>query len=274
MHNIAFLRAMRRLWYPKCFFLCRCVTLSIAITLSADLATARTPADTSADYRKDGGSKVYDDAEDEEMAFYGGAFKPRSGIAGVFGLTTNSFVISFNFVRQYTPDLIGILSIGVTTGRDPAEVDKPDQWTGQIFTRGPDNFPKRSGLVMLTTSVGLQQRLFRRDIVNSFRPFLEAGLGPTVGYIHVISRLPEGLPDLPQNYDISGSIFDPQGVTFGVNGYIGAGTYFGNNFLELRGISVRYIVNYLPAGVELLRNSRTYLFHVISINLIFGALFQ
>lgn len=149
MHNIAFLRAMRRLWYPKCFFLCRCVTLSIAITLSADLATARTPADTSADYRKDGGSKVYDDAEDEEMAFYGGAFKPRSGIAGVFGLTTNSFVISFNFVRQYTPDLIGILSIGVTTGRDPAEVDKPDPWTGQIFTRGPDNFPKRSGLVML-----------------------------------------------------------------------------------------------------------------------------
>ncbi len=250
------------------------MALSIAIILSADLATARTLADTSVNYGKDGSSKVHDDAEDEEMAFYGGAFKPRSGIAGMFGLTTNSFVVSFNFVRQYTPDLIGILSIGVTTGRDPAEVDVPDQWTGQIITRGPDYFPKRSGLVMLTTSVGLQQRLFRRDIVNSFRPFLEAGLGPTIGYIYSISRLPEGLPDIPDSYDTSGSIFDPQGITLGVNGYIGVGAYFGSNFLELRGISVRYIANYLPAGVELLRNSRVHLFHVISINLIFGALFQ
>ncbi len=269
MRNITLFQVVRPLLAVKPslkgFLRVQGVILSIVLALDISSAMAKLNADT---------AKVYDDAEDEEMAFYGGAFRPRSGIAGVIGLTTNSFVASFNFVRQYTPDLIGILSIGVTTGRDPAEIDRFDPWTGQNITFGPDGFPKRFGLVMLTTSVGLQQRLFRRDITSSFRPFLEIGAGPTLGYIHLVSRLPDGLADIPLNYDFSGSIFNPQGLTFGVNGYVGAGAYFGNNFLMLQGLSVRYIANYLPAGVELLRGSRVSLFHGISINLIFGTLFQ
>ncbi|MCS7013193.1 MAG: hypothetical protein RMI34_02260 [Chloroherpetonaceae bacterium] len=219
-------------------------------------------------------TKVYDDTEDEEMAFYGGAFRPRPGIAGVIGLTTNSFVASFNFVHQHTPDLISLISIGITTGRDPAEIDRFDPLYGQTFTFGPDGFPKKSGLVMLTSSFGLQQRLFRRDITSSFRPFVEVGAGPTIGYIHMISRLPDGLADIPQNYEFSGTIFNPRGITLGVNGYVGAGAYFGANFLSLQGLTVRYIANYLPAGVELLRGSRVSLFHGISINLIFGTLYN
>jgi hypothetical protein len=264
-------RWLTALQYLKCFLLMPCMVMGVILVLSVShTAMAKLATDTTTSER----AKVYDDTEDEEMAFYGGAFRPRSGIAGVIGLTTNSFVASFNFVRQYTPDLIGILSIGVTTGRDPAEIDRFDPWTGQNITFGPDGFPKRFGLVMLTTSVGLQQRLFRRDITSSFRPFLEIGAGPTLGYIHLVSRLPDGLPDIPLNYDFSGSIFNPQGLTIGLNGYVGAGAYFGNNFLMLQGLSVRYIANYLPAGVELLRGSRVSLFHGISINLIFGTLFQ
>lgn len=219
-------------------------------------------------------TKVYDDTEDEEMAFYGGAFRPRAGIAGTIGLTTNSFVAAFNFVHQHSPDLISLISIGLTTGRDPSEIDRFDPWTGQNIAFGPDGTPKLFGLVMLTGSVGLQQRLFRRDITSSFRPFVEIGAGPTLGYIHRIASLPDGLPDIPLNYDFSGSIFNPHSIAVGVNGYVGAGAYFGANFLMLQGISVRYIANYLPAGVALLRDSRVSLFHGISINLIFGTLFN
>ncbi|MFN3426642.1 MAG: hypothetical protein ACK41G_03600 [Candidatus Thermochlorobacter sp.] len=250
---------------------CRCLLsgLILCFSLTVCWSTVALASPTSTDTLK-----VYDDTEDEEMAFYGGAFRPRAGLAGVIGLTTNSFVASFNFVHQHSPDVISLISIGLTTGRDPAEVDRFDPWTGQNIVFGPDGFPKRFGLVMLTGSFGLQQRLFRRDITSSFRPFVEVGAGPTLGYIHRIASLPNGVADIPINYDFSGSIFSPYSVTFGINGYVGAGAYFGANFLMLQGIAVRYIANYLPSGVELLRDSRVSLFHGISINLIFGTLFN
>lgn len=254
----------------------RCVLVLFALCLLLGSVLAASPSGATANTAADSlrGSKVYDDTEDEEMAFYGGAFRPRAGLAGVIGLTVNSFVASFNFVHQHTPDLISLISIGLTTGRDPAEVDRFDPLYGQTFTFGPDGFPKKSGLVMLTVSAGLQQRLFRREITSSFRPFVEIGGGPTLGYIHMISRLPEGFADVPQNYEFSGTIFNPQGVTVGLNAYVGAGAYFGGNFLSLQGLTVRYLANYLPAGVELLRGSRVSLFHGISINLIFGMLYN
>ena len=223
--------------------------------------------------------KPVDEFEEEENAFYGGPFKPRPGIAGTIGFTTGGIYASFNLMRQFSPDQIGFLSIGFTTARDAQEIDRID-FFGNTFTFGPDPvsgqlIPKQNGILMMPVTVGLQQRLFRRDITNSFRPFVEVGLGPTVGYVFQLARLnPGGNPSNPDDYDYSfrGGIFNPRYVTIGANGFVGAGAYFGNNFMMLQGLTVRYVVNAFPTSVELLRGFPLNVFHGIALNLVFGTL--
>ncbi|MBC8044572.1 MAG: hypothetical protein IAF08_14130 [Rhizobacter sp.] len=191
--------------------------------------------------------------------FYRGPFKPQTGISGTLGITNTGFYGAFNYMRQLSPDLTGSLTLSFTAGRDENEQEKFDIFTGQTYITDQFGNPKINDLWILPFTAGLQYRLFRREIVSSFRPFVEIGAGPTLGYV-------------TDYYSGFFGGFSKGYATLGMNGYIGIGSFFGADN-AIQGITIRYQFNAFAQGVEVLQNTPKQFFGSISLNLIFGTFF-
>ncbi len=196
--------------------------------------------------------------DDEDADIYTERLKNVNGVVGSFGLTTTSFIVSGSFVRLLTPDWIAFASLGMTSGRDPKEIERFDFFGRSIVTDSETGKLKKNSLFLIPVTVGVQRRLFREAITSSFRPFVEVGFGPTCGYVY---RYQDGF-------------FGGGYLKLGLNGLIGAGAYFGSNPLSLQGLVVRYHVDTFPGSVELLPDRFRNWFQGISLNLVFGAFFN
>jgi hypothetical protein len=199
-----------------------------------------------------------EDEDDDEADIYTERFKNANGAAGSFGLTTTSFVVSGSFVRLLNPDWILFASMAMTSANDPNELEQFDFFGRSVVTDRETGLLKKHSLFMIPITVGAQRRLFREEMNSAFRPFLEAGAGPTVGYVY---RYEDGF-------------FSGGYMKLGFNGFIGAGAYFGSNPFSLQGLTVRYQVNIFINSVELLPNRFHSSFQGLSLNLIFGTFFN
>ncbi|MFN3638891.1 MAG: hypothetical protein ACK4XY_10535 [Chloroherpetonaceae bacterium] len=199
-----------------------------------------------------------DEDDDEDVDIYTERFKNANGAAGSFGLTTTSFVVSGSFIRLLNPDWIAFASLSMTSANDPKEIERFDFFGRSIVTDSETGELKKNSLFMMPITIGAQRRLFREEINSAFRPFVEAGIGPTLGYV----------------YDYQNGFFGGGYMKLGFNGFIGAGAYFGSNPFSLQGLSVRYQVDTFVSSVELLPNRFRNLFQGISLNLIFGTFFN
>lgn len=198
-----------------------------------------------------------EDEDDEEQELYVGRYRNAQGIAGAFGLTSTSFVVSGSYVRLFSPDWIGFATLSMTSGKDPKEIERFDVFGRSIITDSETGELKKNSLFLMPITFGAQRRLFRESLTSSFRPFVEAGIGPTVGYV----------------YRYSDGFFGGGYLKLGVNGFVGAGAYFGSNPLSLQGLAVRYQVDAFASGMELLPNRFRNAFQSLSLNLIFGTFF-
>ncbi|MGQ9804533.1 MAG: hypothetical protein ACUVRP_00455 [Chlorobiales bacterium] len=198
------------------------------------------------------------DDDDEDADIYTEQFKNANGVAGSFGLTTTSFIVSASFIRLLNPDWIVFASLAMTSAKDPKELEQFDFFGRSIVTDSETGLLKKHSLFMMPATLGAQRRLFREDINSAFRPFLEAGAGPTFGYVY---RYEDGF-------------FSGGYMKLGFNGFIGAGAYFGSNPFSLQGLTIRYQVDTFVSGVELLPNRFRNSFQGISLNLIFGTFFN
>lgn len=197
---------------------------------------------------------------DDEDDLYAGQFKPMSGIAGVLGLTNAGVYLSVNYTRQFTPDIMGFASLGFSPGRDENEIETFNPFTGQVSVTDQFQRPKKNDLMILPFTAGVQLRLFRRDIVSTFRPFVEIGAGPTLGY--ATDYLSGFFGGFGKGY-----------ATLGANGMVGIGSYFGSDPRQLQGLVVRYQFNAFPVGVEILEGTRRNFFGSIALTLVFGTFF-
>jgi hypothetical protein len=206
-------------------------------------------------------SQVQDDDEfDEDEAEYyeGGRFKTANGIGGEIGLTTSSFVVGVQYMRFLNPDWIAQIALNFTSAKDPRESERVDRFTGQSFAYDTEtNAPKLNSVILMPIKLGVQRRLFRGEINSSFRPFVEAGGGPTFGYL----------------YSYNNGLFSGTSINVGANAYMGAGAYFGSNPMQLQGLSFRFEGNYFPNSIELLPGRLRNSFQGVSINLLFGTFF-
>lgn len=196
--------------------------------------------------------------DDDDADIYTERFKNANGAAGSFGLTTTSFIVSGSYIRLLNPDWIAFASLSMTSANDPKEIERFDFFGRSFVTDSETGEPKKNSLLMIPVTVGTQRRLFREDINSSFRPFLEAGIGPTLGYV----------------YRYADGFFSGGYMKLGFNGFIGAGAYFGSNPFSLQGLTVRYQIDTFLGGVELLPNRFRNSFQGISLNLIFGTFFN
>ncbi len=149
---------------------------------------------------------------------------------GGFGLGT--------FLRKsLAADLTGFIDFSISETKDEREVQYIDYF-GNTFT--PD---KVNRSFQLPINLGLQYRLFSESLTENLRPYLTAGVGPTI-----IITTP---------YDIE--FFEAFGYAktkYAVGGYVGIGANMGTSKSNLVGLNVRYYYTYVfGEGIENLTNN-------------------
>ena len=165
--------------------------------------------------------------------------------AGGFGLGT--------FYRhEYSDNLSGFIDFSISEAKDDDEKDLVDIF-GIPFTPG-----KVNRFLVMPLFVGIQKRLFQDDILDNFRPYVNAAAGPTMIYVFPYNE--EYFRALGKGH--------PQ-YTFG--GYVGIGAFFGSERASLLGLNLRYYFVPFPSGIESLRNAYKKQFGGFFITLNFGS---
>lgn len=156
-------------------------------------------------------------------------------------LSNSGFGLGLSYRRQYTPDLAGQITLSVSESKEDREVEYYDPYTGNSFVPG-----KLSRFMVIPLTIGAQYRLFRDDIVDTFRPYVNAGAGPTMIYeMPFVTLTP--VPGQPPQVDQI-EFFDAIGkgtAHFTAGGFLGVGAYFGSQHSTVLGINIRYYINYL-----------------------------
>ncbi|HTP13420.1 MAG TPA: hypothetical protein VMM37_07305 [Bacteroidota bacterium] len=188
-------------------------------------------------------------------------------------ISNNGFGAGVFLRHEYTDEIAGFINFAISDVKDENEVEYYNWWTGQSTVPN-----KVNRLLYMPLVAGIQYRLFKDDIVDNFRPYVTAGVGPTMVFVAPYAT--------PQVVDLGGGSSTVQynqidffsSLKYGrfkytVGGYIGAGAYFGLDKGTLSGINVRYYFSPFPAGIEVMTNSAMKTFGGFYITLNFGSLY-
>lgn len=134
--------------------------------------------------------------------------------------------------RQFSSNITGFVDLSISEAKDEREFEYVDYF-GQSYTLG-----KKNRVFLVPLNFGLQYRLFKSVIHDNLRPYLNAGIGPSL----VITT--------PYNKEFFDAFGDAQ-TKFTLGGYIGFGANFGLDKSSLIGINFRYyVIRFFDEGVE------------------------
>jgi hypothetical protein len=150
-------------------------------------------------------------------------------------LSNNGFGLAGFYRHQYSRDLFGTATFGIAESKDDNEVEYYDYW-GQSFVPG-----KINRFLIMPLLFGVQYRLFADDIMDSFRPYVNAGAGPTL------------ILAAPYNREYFNSLGYARSH-YTVGAYIGIGAFFGSDMGSLSGINIRYYYIPVSGGIESLQD--------------------
>ncbi|HTY38363.1 MAG TPA: hypothetical protein VMH23_14690 [Bacteroidota bacterium] len=202
------------------------------------------------------------------------SYEPYHNAWGVdIMLSNNGFGAGAFYRHEFTDVLSGFAQIAISDVKDDAEVEYINPYTGESYTPY-----KINRLLLIPVTFGMQYRLFKDDIVDNFRPYLSAGIGPSLIFVAPYATPtaevgPDGTTATYYNQiDFFTSLKYGQ-FKYALGGYIGAGAYFGLDKGSLTGVSVRYyFVPYGP-GIESLQGTLIKKFGGFYITLNFGSLY-
>jgi len=145
-------------------------------------------------------------------------------------LSNNGFGLAGFYRHEFSREMFGTVTLGIAESKDDNEVEYVTYW-GQTIVPG-----KINRFLLIPLHVGLQYRLFADDITDSFRPYVNAGLGPTLVLSAPFDR----------------EYFNSWGYAqshYTLGGYIGAGAFFGSDMGSLSGINIRYYFIPFSSGI-------------------------
>lgn len=215
-------------------YICRMASAIILICLSG-IASAQTQT-----------THVFGDTSRQSTAHAPEATpQPSKGEWGFdFLMSTDGFGVGGFYRRELTPDIAGFVSLSVSESKDPREIDQIDPFTGVTYTPG-----KLNRFLVFPLMTGIQYRLFREDITDSFRPYVNVGIGPSMIYV---------MPYADVSRDTSGALQVNQVDFFAAigrghprftgGGYVGVGANFGPETGSVMGFNIRYYFMYLLSG--------------------------
>ncbi|MBI1804761.1 MAG: hypothetical protein HY033_13555 [Ignavibacteriae bacterium] len=154
-------------------------------------------------------------------------------------ISTGGFGLGGFYRNEYSDDLSGFLDFSISEAHDDDEKEFVDYY-GNKFTPG-----KVNRFLVMPLFVGLQKRLFKDDILDNFRPYINVAAGPTMIYV------------FPYNDEYFTALGKGQ-PKYTIGGYIGVGAFFGSERSSLLGMNLRYyFLPYFSDGLESLRNPMT-----------------
>ncbi len=135
--------------------------------------------------------------------------------------------------RQFSDKVTGFVDLSLSEAKDDREIEYYDFYTNTTYTVG-----KKNRVFMIPINFGAQYRLFESVIYDNLRPYINAGVGPTM----VITT--------PYREEFFNSFAYAQ-MKLAAGGYVGFGANFGLDKSSLVGINVRYyIIQFFDNGVE------------------------
>jgi len=154
------------------------------------------------------------------------------------------FGLGVFYRRELSPDLSWFTTFSVSEAKDEREVEQFDPYTGLSYVPG-----KLNRFLVLPLYAGIQYRLFREDIVDTFRPFVNAAVGPTIVYSMPFANVTtsDGSVTNVDQVDFFKAIGSGQ-AHYTVGGYIGFGANFGSVKGSVFGVNFRYYVVTLLSG--------------------------
>jgi hypothetical protein len=134
--------------------------------------------------------------------------------------------------RQISPAFTLFTDFSFSESKDEREFDRYD-----IFGN-PITIGKKNRVFLLPLTAGVHYRLFRREISDNLRPYINAGVGPTISVI------------TPYELEFFESFGKAQ-TKYALGSYIGLGANFGLDKNNLLGINLRYyLIHFFDEGVE------------------------
>ena len=113
---------------------------------------------------------------------------------------------------------------------------------------------KRNYVLLVPLHAGVEQRVFRSQIEDNFRPFVQLTAGPTFAYQWPYFHDLDGDGVRDEGEDLEGSLggLGEGDVRFGVGGTLAVGAYFGRSRRTAQGVRFGYIAHWFFEPVDLL----------------------
>ncbi len=194
--------------------------------------------------------------------------------AGMSILLTNSgFGLGGYSQWAFSPSTSFFAELTIASGKDRRE-QKFFDWWGNSYVPNKMNY-----FLMVPLRVGIHRRMFRNTIRENFRPFVQATVGPSIGWSWPYFNDTNGNGQFDQSserkYGSLESLFKGESK-YGFGGSIGVGVHWGVSQRVSQGVRISYSFNYFLQEVQLmedgLTNARRHFFGTPAISLVFGRL--
>jgi hypothetical protein len=151
-------------------------------------------------------------------------------------VSNNGFGVGGFLRHEYSEDLSGTMTLAFSEAKDDNEVEYVDYY-GQTIVPG-----KINRFILVPLHFGVQYRLFAEDILDNFRPYVNAAVGPTLVF------------SSPYDREFFNSLGYGQ-AHYTVGGYVGFGAFFGSSHESLSGVNIRYYFEPIEKGLDSMLNS-------------------
>ena len=155
-------------------------------------------------------------------------------------ISNNGLGLGTFYRREFTQDIFGSVSFSISESKDEREVELFDPYLGESFTPG-----KLNRFLVIPLLLGVQYRVFREDIMDTFRPYVNAGAGPTMIFAAPFIEVIGAPPSLQfRQVEFFSSLGKGQ-AHYTAGGFIGFGANFGTEKSNVFGVNFRYYFTYL-----------------------------
>lgn len=186
-------------------------------------------------FAQDGGRIVFTDPKSsEEKLLTEEDLAPRAHAwGGDLMVGTDGFGLGFFYSYSFNDVLSSFANVSFTEAKDNNQRDYYDPYFGQI----PLN--KLNYVFRIPLFLGVQYRLFKDEIMENFRPFLNAAAGPVMLLVSPV-----------RGSDMFSSLWGGGTSHYTFGGFLGAGAQFGFDRSSIFGLNIRYMIIPVPDGIS------------------------
>lgn len=157
--------------------------------------------------------------------------------------------------RSIVNNLTAFIDISISEAKDEREIEYIDPF-GQTFTIG-----KKNRVFQIPITLGAQYRLFTKELTDNLRPYVNAGVGPTL------------ILTTPYSEEFFRAFSFAQ-THYAAGGYVGFGANFGLDKSNLVGLNFRYYyIKLIGDGFEILNDRKKNVLSGFYVTLNFGFMY-